>query len=164
MEKVCLCLCHTGIPKYRNSYNYCVVQSYHTTPGLMIIHHSCIKTYVFDLLIVSNVHSFSKYYNLIYFMAINQPTTSGFKTRRGGLPYSLSALVYFVQKIRKTTIGHQSTRHVFSLCQFWYLYMLLYSVLFQVESIYLLLASSKREEVLFLVMHCQLLYILYTLS
>ena len=39
----------TGIPKSRNSYNYFVVQSYHTTPRLMIIHHSYIKTSVSDL-------------------------------------------------------------------------------------------------------------------
>ena len=32
-------------------------------------------------------------------MAINQPTTSGFKTRRTVLPYSLLILVYFVHKI-----------------------------------------------------------------
>ena len=41
-------LCHTGYPKYRNSYNYCVVQSYHTTPGLMIIHYFYIKTSISD--------------------------------------------------------------------------------------------------------------------
>ena len=58
-----------------------------------------------------------------------------------------------------------STRYnMFSLYQFWYLHILLYSILCQGHSIYLLLASSKQEEQLFLTIYWQLSYILSTLS
>ena len=61
------------------------------------------------------------------------------------------------------TMSHTSTRYVFSLTQFWYLPIYLYSILFQLQSINLLLVASKRKEQSFLI-HCQLLYILCTTS
>ena len=48
---------------------------------------------------------------------------------------------------------------MFSLCQFWYLHISLYRIIFQVQSIYLYLVSWKPEEQSFLLLS-QLLYIL----
>ena len=53
-----------------------------------------------------------------------------------------------------------STWEVFSLCQFWYVHILLYSNLVQCHSINLLIVSAKQEEQFFLI-HCPLLCILF---
>ena len=146
MEKVCLCLCHPGIPKYRNSYNYCVAPSYHTTPGLMITHHSCIKTYVVDLLIGSNIHSFSKVIffvkdtqSIYYLCLVNKKNSCSLC-----IDNSCTFCPRLAEFLFKSPI---STRYVFSLYQFWYLHILLYSVFFvkDTQFIYYLRLANKTN-------------------
>ena len=54
----------------------------------------------------------------------------------------------------------KSTRQVFSLYQFWYVHIVLYTIILPIHSIYLLLAFSNQEQQSFL-LHSQLLSILF---
>ena len=75
-----------------------------------------------------------------------------------------SHLLYILPMIRWLHPKSQtSAPYVFYLCQFWYVHILLYSFILPIQSIYLLLASSKQEQQSFL-LHSQLLYILSMIS